>query len=124
MPFSLLAPAETLKMIFVSLRPEKKLRKAAEARDVLVPAARLLRLDIVEAELKTPASSTLNLYRHARTACGRLLTAMAALMPPASQAQWRDERLGELHTLPTRRRRARFAAHTLSGVLRSRQARP
>ena len=86
MPFSLLAPAAALKMISVNLRPEKQLRKAAEARDVFVPAAQLLRLDIVEAELETLASSTLNRYRHARTASRGLLTAMAALLPPAPQA--------------------------------------
>ena len=72
MPFSLLAPAAALKMISVNLRPEKQLRKAAEARDVFVPAAQLLRLDIDEAELETLASSTLNRYRHARTASRRL----------------------------------------------------
>lgn len=135
MPFSLLAPAAALKMISVNLRPEKQLRKAAEARDVFVPAAQLLRLDIAEAEPETLASSTLNRYRHARTASRRLLTAMAALLPPALQARWRDELLGELHTLPTRRSRTRFATHPLDGVprlavtlrrpaLRSRQARP
>lgn len=135
MPFSLLAPAAALKMISVNLRPEKQLRKAAEARDVFVPAAQLLRLDIAEAEPETLVSSTLNRYRHARTASRRLLTAMAALLPPASQARWRDEWPGELHTLPTLRSRSRFATHPLDGVprlavtlrrpaLRSRQARP
>jgi len=121
-------------MISVNLRPERQLRKAAEARDVF-PAAQLLRLDIAEAELETLASSTLNRYRHARTASRGLLTAMAALPPPAPQARWRDELLGELYTLPTSRSRSRFAAHPLFGVprlavtlrrpaLRSRQARP
>ena len=41
---------------------------------------------------------------------------MAALLPPDTQARWREEWLGELHTLPARRSRARFAAHTLLGV--------
>ncbi len=60
---------------------------------------------------------------------------MAALLPLATQARWREEWLGELHILPSRRSRARFAAHTLLGVPRlavtlrrrapgSRQARP
>jgi hypothetical protein len=136
MPFSLLAPAAALKVICVSVRPEKQLCKATEARDVFVLAAWFLRLNIVETELETLASSTLNQYRHARTASRRLLTAMAALLPPAAQARWwRDEWLGELHTLATRRSRARCAAHTLFGVpglavtlrrpaLRSGQARP
>jgi (p)ppGpp synthase/HD superfamily hydrolase len=117
------------------LPPGKQLRKATEARDVFVPAARLLRLDTVESELETLASTTLSRNRHARTTSGRVLTVMAALLPPASQARWRAEWLGELHTLPARRNRASFAAHTLLGVPRlavtlrrpapsSRQARP
>jgi (p)ppGpp synthase/HD superfamily hydrolase len=117
------------------LRPEKQLRKATEARDFFVPAARLLRLEMVEAELETLASTTLSRHRHAHTASGRLLTAMAALLPPATQARWREEWLGELHTLPARRRRVCFAAHTLIGIPRlavtlrrpapgNRQARP
>jgi (p)ppGpp synthase/HD superfamily hydrolase len=100
------------------LPPDKQLRKAAEARDVFVPAARLLRLDTVEAELETLAFTTLSRNRHARTASGRLLAATTALLPPATQARWREEWLGELHTLPARRSRARFAAHTLLGVPR------
>jgi (p)ppGpp synthase/HD superfamily hydrolase len=117
------------------LRPEKQLRKAAEARDVSVPAARLLRLHTMESELETLASTTLSRNRYACTASGRLLTAMTVLLPPATQARWREEWLGELHTLPARRSRARFAAYTLLGVPRlavtlrrpapgSRQARP
>jgi (p)ppGpp synthase/HD superfamily hydrolase len=117
------------------LPPDKQLRKATEARDVFVPAARLLHLDTVESELEALASTTLSRNRHARTASGRLLTATTALLPPATQARWREEWLGELHTLPARRSRARFAAHTLLGVPRlavtlrrpapgSRQARP
>lgn len=100
------------------LPPEKQLRKAREVRDVFIPAARLLRLDTVESELETLASATLRRNRHARTVSGRLLTATAALLPPATQARWREEWLGELHTLPARRGRARFAAHTLLGVPR------
>jgi (p)ppGpp synthase/HD superfamily hydrolase len=117
------------------LPPDKQVRKAAEARDVFVPAARLLRLDTVEAELETLAFTTLSRNRHACTASGRLLAATTALLPPATQARWREEWLGELHTLSARRSRARFAAHTLLGVPRlavtlrrpapgSRQARP
>jgi (p)ppGpp synthase/HD superfamily hydrolase len=100
------------------LPPDKQLQKAAQARDVFVPAARLLRLGTVESELAALASTTLSRNRYARTASGHLLTAMAALLPPATQARWREEWLGELHTLPARRSRARFAAHTLLGVPR------
>ena len=98
------------------LSPGRQLRKAAEAREVFVPAARLLHLEMVESELEALASATLNRTRHVRSASGRLLTAMAALLPPDTQARWREEWLGELHTLPARRRRARFAAHTVLGV--------
>jgi (p)ppGpp synthase/HD superfamily hydrolase len=100
------------------LPPDKQLRKAAEARDVFVPAARLLRLDTVESELGTLAAATLRRNRHARTASGRLLTATAALLPPATRTRWRQEWLGELHSLPARRSRARFAVHTLLGIPR------
>jgi (p)ppGpp synthase/HD superfamily hydrolase len=100
------------------LPPDKQLRKAAEARDVFIPAARLLRLATVESELDTLAAATLSRNRHVRTASGRLLTATAALLPRTAQARWREEWLGELHTLPARRSRARFVMHTLLGVPR------
>jgi (p)ppGpp synthase/HD superfamily hydrolase len=100
------------------LRPDKQLRKAREAREVFVPVARLLHLDTVQAELETLAAATLSRNRHARTASGRLLTATAALLPPATQARWREEWLGELSTLPARHSRARFAAHTLLAIAR------
>lgn len=53
------------------LSPDKQLRKATEPREVLGPAARLLRLDPVEAELATLASATLSHNRHVRTTSGR-----------------------------------------------------
>ena len=101
---------------FVS--PGKQFRKATEAREVFVPAARLLHLETVGSELEALASATLSRTRHVRSASGRLLTSMAALLPPDTQARWREEWLGELHTLPARRHRARFAAHTVLGVPR------
>jgi (p)ppGpp synthase/HD superfamily hydrolase len=100
------------------LPPDKQLRKATEARDVFVPAAQLLRLGTVESELEALASTTLSRNRYTRTASGRLLTATTALLPSAAQARWREEWLGELHTLPARRSRVHFAAHTLLGVPR------
>ena len=100
------------------LSPGNQLRKATEAREVFVPAARLLHLEMVESELEALASATISRTRHVRSASGRLLTTMAALLPPDTQARWREESLGELHTLPARRGRARFAAHTVLGVPR------
>jgi (p)ppGpp synthase/HD superfamily hydrolase len=94
------------------LPSEKQLRKAAEARDFFVPAARLLCLDTVGSELEALACTTISRNRHARTASSRLLIATAGLLPLAAQARWREEWLGELHTLHARRSRARFAAHT------------
>ncbi|MGH3220520.1 MAG: hypothetical protein ACRDPY_17770 [Streptosporangiaceae bacterium] len=76
------------------LRLDKHLRKAEEARDVFVPTARLLRLDAVESDLEILASTTLSRNRHARMASGRLLTAVAALLLPATQARRREEWLG------------------------------
>lgn len=101
---------------FVS--PGKQFRKATEAREVFVPAARLLHLEMVGSELDALASATLSRTRHVRSASGRLLSAMVALLPPDTQARWREEWLGELHTLPARRHRACFAAHTVLGVPR------
>jgi (p)ppGpp synthase/HD superfamily hydrolase len=100
------------------LPQHKQLRKAREARDVFVPAARLLNMDTMESELAMLASATLRRNRHASTASGRLLTAMTALLPSAARTRWREEWLGELHTLPARRSRARFVVHTLLGVPR------
>jgi guanosine-3',5'-bis(diphosphate) 3'-pyrophosphohydrolase len=100
------------------LPQEKQLRKARESLDFFVPAARLLSMDTVESELAALASATLRRNRHARTTSGRLLTAMTALLPAAARTRWAEEWLGELHTLPTRRTRARFAAHTLLGLPR------
>jgi hypothetical protein len=100
------------------LPQEKQLRKARESLAVFVPAARLLSMDKVESELETLASATLRRNRHARTISGRLLSVMTALLPAAAQTRWREEWLGELHTLPARRSRARFAAHTLLAIPR------
>ena len=43
---------------------------------------------------------------------------MTALLPAATRTRWCEEWLGELHTLPARRDRARFALHTLLGIPR------
>jgi hypothetical protein len=45
-----------------------------------------------------------------------LLLAVAALLPAAIRIRWCEEWLGELHTLPARRDRVRFAIHTASGI--------
>jgi hypothetical protein len=75
-------------------------------------------MDMIEAELETLAHATLTRTRHARSASGRMLVAVAALLPAATRTRWCQEWLGELHTLPVRRDRARFAIHTVLGIPR------
>jgi hypothetical protein len=96
----------------------RQLRKAREALEIFVPAARLLGLATVEPEMEALAAAALQRNRHVRTASGRLVTMMTALLPAAARTRWREEWLGELHTLPARRSRVRFAAHTVLGVPR------
>ena len=96
----------------------KQLRKARESLDIFVPVAAQLRMDMIEAELETLAHATMKRNRHARSASGRLLVAVAALLPAATRTRWCEEWLGELHTLPAARNRARFAIHTVLGIPR------
>ena len=96
----------------------KQLRKARESLDIFAPAAARLRMDAIGVELETLACATMKRNRHARSASGRLLLAVAALLPAATRARWCEEWLGELHTLPARRNRARFAIHTVLGIPR------
>ena len=94
----------------------KQLRKAREALEIFVPFACQLNMDVTRSELETLASAALKRNRRARTASGRLLAATTTLLPTAARTRWREEWLAELHTLPARRDRARFAAHTLRGI--------
>jgi (p)ppGpp synthase/HD superfamily hydrolase len=96
----------------------KQLRKARESLDIFVLVAAQLSLDEIEAELETLAYATMKRNRHARSVPGRLLVAAAGLLPAATRARWCQEWLGELHTLPARRDRARFAIHTTLGIPR------
>jgi HD domain len=96
----------------------KQLRKARESLDIFVPVAARLSMDMIEVELETLACATMKRNRHARSASGRLLIAMAALLPAATRIRWCEEWLGELHTLPARRDRVRFAIHTVLGIPR------
>jgi GTP pyrophosphokinase len=95
-----------------------QLRKARESLGIFAPAAARLRMDAIGAELETLACATMKRNRHARSASGRLLLAVAAMLPAATRARWSEEWLGELHTLPARRNRARFAIHTMLGIPR------
>lgn len=117
-PFSLVTSATALKMISVNRRAEKRLRKATEARDVFVSAARLLRLGIVGADPENSPSPYSTCTGTLAWPPGACAPAMSVLMLSATQTRWRDEWLGELHTLPTRRSRSRLATPTLFGVPR------
>lgn len=96
----------------------KQLRKARESLDIFVPVAAQLSMDEIEAELETLAYATMKRNGHARSVAGCLLVAVAALLPAATRTRWCEEWLGELHTLPGRRDRARFAIHTTLGIPR------
>ena len=96
----------------------KQLRKARESLDIFAPAAAQLSMGTIEAELETLAYATMKRNRHARSASGRLLVAMSALLPAAVRTRWCEEWLGELHTLPAWRDRSGFAVHTLLGIPR------
>jgi (p)ppGpp synthase/HD superfamily hydrolase len=95
---------------------DKQLRKAREALEFFAPMAASVRT--IESELKALASATLQRHRYTGSASGRLLTLMTTILPTSAQIRWRDEWLGEFHTLPTRRAVARFALHTMLGVPR------
>ena len=97
---------------------ERQLRKAREALEIFAPVAAQLSMDTIRAELETLAYATMKRHRHAHSASARLLVAMTALLPAATRTRWCEEWLGELHTLPARRDRARFALHTLLGIPR------
>ncbi len=96
----------------------KQLRKARESLDIFVRVAAQLGMDTIEVELEALAYATMTRNRHARSASGRLLLAVAALLPAAIRTRWCEEWLAELHTLPARRDRVRFAIHTASGTPR------
>ncbi len=95
---------------------EKQLRKARESLDIFAPAASALRMGAIEAELETLARATMKRNRYARSVSGRLLATMTTLLPAATRPRWREEWLGELHTLPARRDRIGFAVHTALGI--------
>jgi (p)ppGpp synthase/HD superfamily hydrolase len=96
----------------------KQLRKARESLDIFAPVASHLSMGMIEAELETLAHATMKRHQHARSVSGRLLVAVAALLPADARTRWCEEWLGELHTLPARRDRVGFAMHTALGIPR------
>jgi GTP diphosphokinase / guanosine-3',5'-bis(diphosphate) 3'-diphosphatase len=101
------------------LPPPVQVRTSRQTLEILVPLAGRLRLDAIRSELENLAVEALK--RHGPTAAtmsGRLLAAVTALLPAITRARWREEWLGELSVLPTRRERVTFAAQTLLGTAR------
>ena len=99
------------------LSPARQAQKSAETLNVLVPMADTLRLDAIKSELEHLASATLRQHgQPPGTASGHLLAAAAALLPASARARWREEWLGELHMLATRRERVTFAGQIVLGI--------
>ncbi|MGH3169043.1 MAG: HD domain-containing protein, partial [Trebonia sp.] len=65
------------------IRKAKQLRKARESLDIFAPAAAWLSMDTIGAELQTLANATIKRHQQAGSASGRLLVAVAALLPRA-----------------------------------------
>lgn len=103
-----------------TLRPlprARQLQKSRQTLKVQVPLARALGMDAIRSELENLASATLQLYGPPpQTAAGRMLAAAAGLLPASARARWREEWLGELHVLATRRERVTFAAQIVLGI--------
>jgi len=97
------------------LPPARQAEKSRQTLEVQVPLARALGADTIGAELASLASATLRQHRRPAVA-SRMLYATAALLPASDRARWRQEWLAELHTLPTRRERATFAAQIMIGA--------
>ena len=64
-----------------------------------------LGMDTIEVELEAPACATMKRNRHARSASGRLLLAVAALLPAAIRTRWCEELAVSTPTGPTVLRR-------------------
>jgi hypothetical protein len=96
-----------------------QLRKSTQTLEVLAPLAGRLGLDAIRDELENLAEATLGRRGpRATSVSGRVLAATAVLLPHATRSRWRQEWIGELYTLPTRRQRVVFAARTMAGVVR------
>jgi GTP pyrophosphokinase len=88
----------------------KQVRKSVETLYILVPLADSLGLAGLKDELEWLAL--------ARLRPNRALVVGSALLPRTVRARWLEEWTGELHALPTRRARARFALEVLGGLPR------
>ncbi|QYC43477.1 Bifunctional (p)ppGpp synthase/hydrolase relA [Nonomuraea coxensis DSM 45129] len=89
----------------------KRRRKAAETLELYVPAAGRAGLERVGEELRRLATAHLP-----GNGPYRIVRAGAVLLPPHARARYLEEWLAELHAIPTRRERRRFAAGLLLGM--------
>jgi len=96
-----------------------QIAKSRQTLEVLVPLAGRVGMEGIRAELQALATGVLKRYEpRAARASGRLLAGTAVLLPRSVRSRWREEWLGELCTLPTRRERAAFAVQTVLGTAR------
>ena len=108
----------------------KQQRKSYEALECFAPLARGLGLDTVARELADLAHQALAQHledqasqsalapARAPVLSRRVLAITSVLLPRAGRDRWLGEWTGELSTLPTRRRRARFTIEMLTGMPR------
>jgi HD domain len=97
--------------------PPTQVRKSRQTLEVLVPLARTIGMDVFTSELENRASAALQHHgQRLRTASGYVLAATAALLPASARTRWREEWLGELHVLATRRERITFAVQIMLGI--------
>ncbi|MFI6991336.1 HD domain-containing protein [Nonomuraea wenchangensis] len=89
----------------------KRARKARETLELYVPAAGRAGLERVGEELRRLATANLP-----GNGPYRLVRAGAVLLPRHARTRYLEEWLAELHTIPGRRERRRFAAGLLLGM--------
>ncbi|MFF3371679.1 HD domain-containing protein [Streptomyces sp. NPDC002680] len=96
----------------------RQLLKARETLDVFVPVASAAGMDTVGRELRDLASAVLRPAPSSYAVTGRLLTALALLLPAGQRARWLEEWGADLATHTTRRARTRFTLRVLLGAPR------
>lgn len=91
----------------------RQVLKARETLDVFVPVASAAGLETVGRELRNLASAVLRPAPSSYAVTGRLLTALALLLPAGQRARWQEEWSADLAEHTTRRARTRFTLRVL-----------
>jgi hypothetical protein len=99
------------------LPEDRRRKKSQETLDFVAPLAGRLGLSQVEQELERLATATLSGQDGLQASFG-VIAASAILLPRHARARWPEEWLGELHVLPGRRARLRFAARQVIAMPR------